>query len=68
MITHCLLFPKKFADLLHILLSESLKIIMWFKENKMTVNTVKFQIILIKKRKQYHTNEVVQIKEKRKKV
>ena len=67
MITHCLLFPKKFADL-HILLSESLKIIMWFKENKMTVNAVKSQIILIKKRKQYHTNEVVQIKEKRKKV
>ena len=36
-------------------------IILWFKENKMVVNEDKFQVLLIKRRKQYHTNKIVQI-------
>ena len=35
----------------------------WFKENKMIVNADKFQVLLIDKRKQDHTNEVALIKE-----
>ena len=56
-------FSKTIEGLLHILQSESLKTIKWFKENKMIVNADKFQVLLIDKRKQDHTNEVVQIEE-----
>ena len=56
-------FSKTIEGLLHILQSESLKTIKWFKENKMIVNVDKFQVLLIDKRKQDHTNEVVQIEE-----
>ena len=56
-------FSKTIEDLLHILQSESLKIIKWFKENKVIVNADKCQVLLIEKRKHCHTNEVVQIEE-----
>ena len=48
-------FSKTIEGLLHILQSESLKTIKWFKENKMIVNADKFQVLLIDKRKQDHT-------------
>ena len=50
---------KTITGLLHILQPESLKIIKWFEENKVIVNAGKFQVLLIDKRKQYHTKEVV---------
>ena len=56
-------FSKTIEGFLHILPSESVKTIKWFKENKMIVNADKFQVLLIDKRKQDHTNEVVQIEE-----
>ena len=56
-------FSKTIEGLLQILQSESLKTIKWFKGNKMIVNADKFQVLLIGKRKQDHTNEVVQIEE-----
>ena len=54
-------FSKTIKGLLHILQSISLKTITWFKENKMIVNADKIQPLLIDRRKQDHTNEVVQI-------
>ena len=56
-------FSKTIEGLLQTLQSESLKTIKWFKRNKMIVNADKFQVLLIGKRKQDHTNEVVQIEE-----
>ena len=50
---------KTITGLLHILKPESLKIIQWFEENKVIVNEGKFQVLLIDKRKQHHTKEVV---------
>ena len=38
---------KTMERLLHILQSESLKTIKWFKENKIIVNADKFQILLV---------------------
>ena len=55
-------FSKTIEGLL-ILQSESLKTIKWFKENKIIVNADIFQVLLIDKRKQDHTNEVVQLEE-----
>ena len=52
-------FSKTIGGLLHILQLESLKIIKWFKENKIIVNADKFQVLLIDKRKHHYTNEVV---------
>ena len=51
-------FFKTIKGFLHILQSESLKTIKWFKENEVIVNADKFQVLLIDKRKQDHTNEV----------
>ena len=56
-------FTKTMKGVLHILQSESLKTIKWFKDNKMIVNGDKFQVLLINKRKQDHKNEVAQIEE-----
>ena len=50
-------FSKTIEGFLHILQSK------WFKENKVIVNADKFQVLLIDKRKQDHTNKVVQIEE-----
>ena len=59
----CLLFPKQ-SKVFFIFYSQNLKkTIKWFKENKMTVNADKFQVLLIDKTKQDHTKEVVQIEE-----
>ena len=56
-------FSKTIEDHLHILQSKPLKSIIWFKENKMKVIADKFKVLLIEKRKQYHTSEVVRTSE-----
>ena len=56
-------FPKPMAGLLHTLQSEFLKLIKCFKENKMMFHAHKLKVCLIHKRKQDHTNELVQIEE-----
>ena len=61
-------FSKTIDGLLQILPLESVKTIKWFQENKMIVNVDKSQVLLIDKRKQDQTNEVVQIEEQNIKV
>ena len=54
-------FAYSIQELIKILESESEIAIKWFKDNKMIVNPDKFQAILIDKRQNSHTNEVIKI-------
>ena len=44
--------------------SESSVAIKWFKDNKMIVNLGKFQSIILDKKKNIHTQEIIKIEKK----
>ena len=46
---------------MHLLESEGSVAIKWFKDNKMIVNTGKFQAIVLYKKKNNHTQEIMKI-------
>ena len=47
--------------MIHLLQSESSVAIKWFKDNKMIVNPGKFQAIILDKKKNNHTQEIIKI-------
>ena len=57
-------FAENVSKLINILQSESKVTTYWFKKNQMIVNSDKFQVIIIGKKKGYHTNENVVIDNK----
>ena len=61
-------FANSIPNLIHLLGSESIVAIKWFKENKMIVNPGKFQAIILDKKKTNHTQETIKIDNKAVKV
>ena len=58
-------FAETVSKLINILQSDSEVITDWFKKNQMIVNPDKFQIIILDKKKEDHTNENVVIDNKK---
>ena len=54
-------FTNNIQNLIHLLESESSVAIKWFKDNKMIVYPEKFQAIISDKKKNNHTQEIVNI-------
>ena len=54
-------FANNIQNLIHLLESESSMVIKWFKDNKMIVNPGKFQAIILDKKKNNHTQEIIKI-------
>ena len=58
-------FAKTIGNLISVLELESEIAINWFKDNHMIVNPVKFQAIIIDKPKENHTNQIINIDQKK---
>ena len=54
-------FANNIQNLIHLLESECSVAIKWFKDNKMIVNPGKFQAIILDKKKNNHTQEIIKI-------
>ena len=54
-------FANNIKNLIHLLESECSVAIKWFKDNKMIVNPGKFQAIILDKKKNNHTQEIIKI-------
>ena len=54
-------FTNNIKNLIHLLESECSMSIKWFKYNKMIVNPEKFQAIILNKKKNNHTQEIIKI-------
>ena len=54
-------FANNIKNLKHLLESECSLAIKWFKDNKMIVNLGKFQAIILDKKKNNHTQEIIKI-------
>ena len=54
-------FANNIQNLIHLLESECSVAIKWFKDNKMIINPGKFQAIILDKKKNNHTQEIIKI-------